>query len=102
MLTNADGVLVYEANITHNLNHMAEAAGIYQHVWRPEEIGITKAADLIKPLERGVAEMEAEPERFEQFNAANAWGKYRDFLPWLRSYLEACRANPDATVSVYR
>ena len=24
---------VYEANITHNLGCMAEAAGIYQHLW---------------------------------------------------------------------
>jgi len=34
---------VYDANITHNLGAMAEAAGIYKHLWRPEEIGITKA-----------------------------------------------------------
>ena len=37
-----DGVdrLVFEANVTHNLNRMAEAAGFYKEVWRPEEIGI--------------------------------------------------------------
>ena len=33
----------YSANITHNLGKMAEEAGIYKHLWRPEEIGITKA-----------------------------------------------------------
>lgn len=31
-------------NITHNLGRMAKEAGIYQHLWRPEEIGVTKAA----------------------------------------------------------
>lgn len=27
---------IFSANITHNLNAMAEAAGIYKHLWRPE------------------------------------------------------------------
>lgn len=27
----------YSANITHNLGNMAQAAGIYHPVWRPEE-----------------------------------------------------------------
>ena len=34
---------VYEGNITHNLNRMAEACGIYMELWRPEEIGVIKA-----------------------------------------------------------
>lgn len=34
---------LYDANITHNLNRMADEAGIYEHVWRPEEIGVTTA-----------------------------------------------------------
>jgi hypothetical protein len=32
---------VFDANITHNLNKMADAAGIYEACWRPEEIGAT-------------------------------------------------------------
>lgn len=31
---------VFSANITHNLGAMAEAAGIYRHLWRPEEVGV--------------------------------------------------------------
>ena len=62
---------VYAANITHNLNEMAEAAGIYKHLWRPEEIGITKAAELIKPIEAGLADMVALPSHYEQYNAPN-------------------------------
>jgi len=38
---------IFEANITHNLNRMAQAAGIYEALWCPDEIGITKAAQLI-------------------------------------------------------
>lgn len=38
---------VFSSNITHNLNAMAEAAGIYRQIWRPEEIGIKTAVELI-------------------------------------------------------
>lgn len=41
---------VYERNMTHNLANMAAAAGVYEALWRPEEIGITKAIDLILPV----------------------------------------------------
>lgn len=60
---------VYDANITHNLGEMAEAAGIYGIVWRPEENGITTAEQLIEPLEKAIADMKARPEYYEQFNS---------------------------------
>ena len=37
----------YEANITHNLSRMAQDAGIYHYLWRPEEMNITQAGQLI-------------------------------------------------------
>lgn len=55
---------VYSANITHNLNTMAKEAGIYKHLWRPEEIGITKASQLIEPLVAGLNALIADPEKF--------------------------------------
>lgn len=91
---------VYEANITHNLGKMAAAADIYMHVWRPEEIGITKAYQLIVPLQEGIAKMEDEPAKYKEFDATNGWGTYEQFLPWLNRYLEACKEYPDADVSV--
>lgn len=33
-----DGGEVFDANITHNLNRMAGAAGIYEALWRPGEL----------------------------------------------------------------
>ena len=45
----------YDANITHNLGEMAGAAGIYHHLWRPEEIGVIKAWQLVAPLDAGLA-----------------------------------------------
>lgn len=93
---------VYAANITHNLGKMAEAAGIYRHVWLPEEIGITTAAQLVEPLATAIAAMRADPERFRAFDAPNGWGKYEHFLPWLERYHAACVENPDAEVRVSR
>lgn len=93
---------VFEANITSNLAAMAEEAGIYEACWRPEEIGITKAVQLIEPLRSGIAQMKADKPRFEKHNSPNGWGLYKHFLPWLEAYLAACEANPDADVSVSR
>lgn len=101
-LTEVQPVEVYWANITHNLGPMAEAAGIYQHLWRPEEIGITTAAQLIDPLATGLALLKSDPNRFRLFDAPNGWGLYKHFVPFVEQYLEACREHPDATVSVSR
>jgi len=92
----------YESNITHNLGAMAEEAGIYNHLWRPEEVGITKAAQLIEPLHAGLALMKSDPTRFQKHNAQNGWGLYEHFVPWVEKYLAACEENPTANVSVSR
>ncbi len=93
---------IYSANITHNLNNMADAAGIYRHLWRPDEIGITKASELIEPLRAGLALLKSEPERFKAFNSPNGWGMYEHFVPFVEKYLEACIESPYADVSVRR
>ena len=92
----------FDANITHNLNAMAEEAGIYGVVWRPEENGIEKASQLIEPLECAISAMKADPTRFEKHNSLNGWGLYKNFVPWLEKYLAACRQCPDAAVRVSR
>lgn len=93
---------VYDANITHNLNAMAEAAGIYRACWRPEEVAITKAAQLVEPLRAGLAWLKANKVEAERYNAPNGWGLYEHFVPWVEQYLAACEANPEATVRVSR
>ena len=93
---------VFEANVTHNLGALAEAAGIYKHLWMPEELGITKAGDLIQPLHEAIIKMRADPEKFIALNPSNGWGTYEGFLPWCVRYLEACQAFPDAEVRVSR
>lgn len=97
-----DGDEVYWRNITHNVNKMAEAAGIYQHLWRPDEIGITTAKQLIEPLATGVALLASDADRFKAYDSLNGWGLYEHFLPFVAGYLVACRANPEALVRVSR
>jgi hypothetical protein len=101
-LTDADGNEVYSANITHNLTKMADEAGIYKCLWRPDEHGITHARQIIEPLSAGVALLATQKARFEEFNAKNGWGLWEHFLPFCARYLQACRDNPDALVRVNR
>ena len=93
---------VYWHNITHNLGPMAKEAGIYQHLWRPEELGITTAQELIEPLTEGLAKLKADPKHYSEFNAANGWGLYEHFVPFVEDYLRACKENPDAEIEVSR
>jgi hypothetical protein len=101
-LANADGSEVYSANITHNLNRMAREAGIYACLWRPNENGITHARQIIEPLAAGLALLVTDKARFKQFDAPNGWGLWAHFVLWCADYLQACRDNPDALVSVSR
>lgn len=92
----------YTSNITHNLGKMAAGAGIYVHLWRPEELGITKAEQLIKPLEEGLADLKARPEFFKKLDAPNGWGKYEHLVSFVADYLQSCKAHPEAEISVSR
>ena len=72
---------VYWANITHNLSKMAGEAGIYEALWRPEEIGKTKATEIVE-----LADLKARPEHFKTFNSPNGWGMYEHFVPFVEKY----------------
>lgn len=87
---------VFSANITHNLGKMAEAAGLYYALWRPEEIPVTTASELIPILEKGLEDLKARPEYYAQFNSENGWGMYEHFVPFVEEVLEACKKYPDA------
>jgi len=93
---------VYSANITHNLGRMAKAAGIYQALWRPEEIGITTAHQLVAPLTKGLQELANDTRRFDEFAPANGWGTYDGLMQFITAYIDACIRYPDATIGVSR
>ena len=93
---------VFESNVTHNLNRMAEAAGIYRHLWRPEEIGVTKAGQLVQPLREGLARLRSDPGHFKKYNPENGWGNYDGLVRFVSNYLDACEQFPDADVTACR
>lgn len=102
----ADGEVVrdfvFDQNITHNLAPMARAAGIYEACWRPEEHGYETAADILPVLEAGLAKLRADPQHYMQYDSPNGWGLYRNFVPWVERYVDACREYPNARIDVCR
>lgn len=93
---------VYTGNITGNLIPMANAASIYNHLWRPEEVPALQASDLIGPLTDGLVALRTDPEKFKKLNPENGWGDYEGLVEFVQEYLGACMANPDAVIRVSR
>lgn len=95
-------VQVFDYNITHNLGSMADAAGIYQALWRPDEIPTSRAGDLIELLSSGLQRLEALPTAYKQLNPSNQWGNYDELVNFVKFYLEACTKYPEAEIWVSR
>jgi hypothetical protein len=93
---------VFSRNITHNLNAMAKQAELYQPLWRPEEIGIAKAVELIPALETGLKSLRENPAHFKTYNPENGWGNYDILVQFVTAYLEACQAHPDCIIDISR
>lgn len=93
---------VFDYNITHNLCKMAREARVDARLWRPDELGITKARELIEPLTIGLAELRTQPEHYKTFNPENGWGDYGGLVRFVEAYLAACTEWPDAEISVSR
>ncbi len=101
-LEQKQNITVYDTNITHNLGKMADKAGIYYALWRPEEKGYKKAKDIIEVLEKGLDKMKAKPAHYKKFDAENGWGTYEQFIPFVEEVLRECKEYPNATIKVSR
>ena len=93
---------VFDKNITHNLNGMARAAGVYECMWRPDEYGFKYAMEIKPFLEEGLARLEAAPAHYRQFDAPNGWGTYENLVEFVRELIEACEKYPKATLYACR
>lgn len=93
---------VHSGNITHNLSRMAKESGLYEVLWRPEEVGVITASDLIEPLSRGLARLKRYPDGYRALNPENGWGDYEGLVQFVENYLKACTRFPAAMVSVSR
>ena len=89
---------VFNYNFTHNIKPMAKEAGI-DILWDWDLVG-KKAWYLIDKLEMALDKMSARPEHYKQFDSANGWGTYKDFVPWLEKLLKACHEYPQAVITI--
>lgn len=101
-LTNLQPVTVFDRSVTHNLTEMADAAGIYQAIWHPDQMGITKVAALIPLLQAGLKKLLENPEEFKQYEPDNGWGSYSGLVSFVTDYLNACEEYPQADISLWR
>ena len=94
--------ILYHDNITHNLVEMAKEAAIYELLWKPEELGFTKANQLSDALQLGLKILITSGVKLRQFNPKNGWGSYEQLVGFVTGYLGATLKYPDATVEVSR
>jgi hypothetical protein len=98
---------VFSINITHNLNTMADKAGIYYALWRPDERKwyqrkYKKGKDIIPILQKGLTQLIAQPTYFQQFDPLNKWGDYYGLVAFVQNVLKACKEYPNARIVVSR
>jgi len=113
---------LFHSNITHNLNEMADEAGLYETLWRPYRLNTNYdvsientdseytfesnnqviASDLITSLENGLAKLKSDSNHFKQFNPSNGWGNYDVLVSFVEKYLFVCKQYPYAIVNVSR
>jgi hypothetical protein len=93
---------LFDKGITHNLNTMAREANIYEALWRPEEINISIAKELIPILEKGLEKLLKDKDHLKTFNPENGWGSYEGLVNFVREYLTACKEFPEATIVISR
>ena len=88
---------VFDTNITHNLSRMWDVVGVYDALYESEG---KRPGDYIEVLRAGVADMEANPDKYEALNSPNGWGTYKHALPWLKEVLAAYEQYPDGRIGV--
>jgi hypothetical protein len=97
-----DSKVIYDFNITHNLNKMANACGLYECLWYPNENGYTYAGDIVYLLELGLNKLKNNREYYSKFNPLNNWGSYDSFLEFLQEVYDACKSNKKLSIKIYR
>lgn len=84
-------------NYTTNCSWMWRAAGADL-----AEFDGKLAKDCIPVLSAAIAELKANPARYEAMNPENGWGSYETLVPSLEELLGEFLEHPKATVAVWR
>lgn len=92
-------------NITHNLGEMASHipvgdTDLYMACWRPEEIGIKTAGEVLPLLKEGIRYMVDHRKELLEYESPNGWGTYNGFMKFLLNYKQACEDN-DPECEIY-
>jgi len=99
-LDDEKGLVVFHTQITHNLVPMAEAAGIFYEIWRPQNYGISMAQQLIIPLWSGLNRLRASSNLFKPYSHPR-FGDYNEMINFVEEYLDACMVWQYAHVEAY-
>ena len=91
---------VFHYNITHNLNKMADEAGLYEYLWDPESLDVKIARDMIVGLSEGLVKLKKNPDSFKALNPSNGWGTYDGLVEFVEKYLIACITYQEAEVEI--
>lgn len=96
----------YSGGITHNLNRMADFAGLYKALWRPEELFPLKekiyAEDLIETIGEGLKFLKENKEECEKLNPENGWGTYENLVQFTENYYKNLKMHPKSEIEVCR
>lgn len=92
--------MMFVGNITHNLIAMAKVCELYKPLWKPEELNITYARELIPYLSDGLSELVSKPDEYKQFNSTNGWGTYQGLIRFATDVYISCLDNPNLVIYV--
>lgn len=93
---------LFEAKITSNLSAIADAAGLYKALWRPDEIGVTRAWQLIQILDYGLKILVNRKDELKRLEPSNGWGSCEQLIEVVQEYTKACVMFPESTIEVSR
>lgn len=94
---------LFSANITHNMNKMADAVGLYEYLWNlKEKHSDMKPIELLPKLSRGLAKLYKNKQDLLQFEPSNGWGSWDSFATFIAEIIKACIMYPHAEIEVSR
>lgn len=88
-------------NIGNDFSPLAKKAGIYTHIWKPEELEIANAKDLIEPLSEGLKKLKENPMEYTKLGLEGGFVPWRGFVIFVEEYLKACVEWPKAKIEVF-
>lgn len=97
---------VFDINITHNLNRMARALGVYNLLWHPEKHkaytdGKLYASDCIEDINKAIKELSSNLTYYqENYGPENGWGSAQGLLDDLREIRQAMENYPNSYIEV--